>query len=300
MAGSRLFVARDSAATVVSRERLPLAGARLVDRPWSALVEVTVPDVRKPDERHESRGAGWIIFSPLIAGGIAASLGAAELGILVAAVTFFGLAYVEPSLRRRFEAKRSRSAPISARILTASAERAAFEEATRLADSVSTTWPHLGALIETTEAEAMLADALWEIAGVLTRRQKLARVLADLSRPDFAAQSPSDETALELRSHLHATEQALAVLEADLTRRLASLRRAEQAGRNFIREDEMRRAIREARETLGAPDLDLAALSQTALTPADAAADLADQTRSVLDAYRELTAGLHPDHPTPA
>jgi hypothetical protein len=298
VAGSRLYVARDSAATVVSRQRLPMAGAQLVHRPWTALVEVTVPDVREPDEEHEQRGAGWLFGPPVVAGAIAATLGAAEIGIAVAAVTFFAAAYVEPAIRRRVQARRARPAPVTARILTSAADRAAFDEAVGAADAVSATWPRLGALVDTAEAETMLADALWEIAGVLARRQKLSRVLADLSRPDFAAQPAADETALELRSQLEATQRALADLESDLAQRLASLRRAEQAGRDFIREDEMRRAIRQAKETLGSPDPAPTALPSTALTPADTAAELADQTRSVLAAYRELTAGLHSD-PSP-
>ncbi|MCY1145166.1 hypothetical protein OWR29_44805 [Actinoplanes sp. Pm04-4] len=293
MTGSRVYVARDAAATVISRERLPMARARLVDRSWTALVEVTVPDVREPDEERKYGGASWIVVPPLAAGAIAASLGAAEIGIAVAAVAFFGVAYVEPVIRRRWQARRSRPAPVSANILTAAAERVAFDEAVRLADAVSATWPRLGSLIDTAEAEPMLAEAVWEISSVLTRRQKLSRVLAELSRPDFAAQSPSDETALELHNQRQATEQALTTLEADLSQRMSNLRRAEQAGQAFIREDEMRRAISQAKETLGSPDP-----TPSALTPADPAADLANQTRSVLDAYRELTAGLHTDPPS--
>ncbi|WP_250001653.1 hypothetical protein [Actinoplanes sp. M2I2] len=291
MTGSRLYVARDQVATVVSRERLSLDGARLIQHPWSALVEATVPRTRKADELEEPRTTGWLVLPPLVAGGLVAVLGAPEIGVLVAAATFFGAAYVEPAISRRRRAKRARPASVEPRMLIAPAERAAFDEAIALADSVSRTWPHLGSLIDTAEAEAMLADALWEISGLLARRQRLALVLADLRRPDFAAQSPSDETALELRTHLQATEQALAHLEIELARRGSSLRRAEQASRDFIREDEMRRAIRAAQETLAPTDLQV-------LPPADPAADLADRTRSVLDAYRELTDGLHPDQPT--
>ncbi|WP_250027183.1 hypothetical protein [Paractinoplanes maris] len=292
MTGSRLYVARDRVATVVSRRRLRLDGALLVRRPWTALVEATVPQVRELGEPEERSGTGWLVLAPMVGGGLVAVLGAAEVGILVAAAVFFGAAYVEPVIRRRRRAKRNPPAADDARTLIAPAERAAFDEAITLADSVSRTWPRLGSLVDTAEAEAMLADSLWEISGVLARRQRLALVLADLSRPDFAAQSPSDQTALELRSHLQATEKALAEVEADLARRESSLRRAEQAGREFIREDEMRQAIRAAEETLGSTHPE-----SLAITPADTAADLADRTRSVLDAYRELTDGLHPDHP---
>jgi hypothetical protein len=135
---------------------------------------------------------------------------------------------------------------------------------------------------------------LWEIAGVLARRQELVAMLADLNRPDFTASASAEDTALELTAQVRATKAVLAEVETDLARREASLRRAEAAGRDFIRDQDMRSAIRSAEASLraGAP---------VDLPPApahDAAADLADHTRSVLAAYHELTAALTPNRPT--
>ncbi|MGK5678635.1 hypothetical protein [Actinoplanes sp. URMC 104] len=296
--GSRLYVMRDEAAIVVSRERLPMSGTRLVQRSWQALVETTVPSVSKAvEERRSPSGAAIFIVPSLIAGGVVAAFAPIEFGLLMSAVTFFGAAYAEPVVRRRRNARndrRPRPAPSGAHILTASDERATFDRSVALADAISDTWPHLGRLIDVNQAQSMLADALWEISGVLARRQKLAAVLAQLSRPDFAAQSPADGTALEVQAQRDATERALADLQAELSHREASLRRAEQAGRNFTREEEMRRAIRAARESLQPTDPEQSA---AALPPSDPGADLAEQTRTVLDAYRELTADFHPDPP---
>lgn len=119
----------------------------------------------------------------------------------------------------------------------------------------------------------MLADALWEIAGLLSRRQTLTGVLVALSHPEFAAR-PTDELNAQLRS----TKQALSELDVDLAHREASLRRADEAGRDFIREEDMRRAIRSAEMSREAP-----------VPLPDAGMKLADQTRSVLEAYRELS-----------
>lgn len=286
---ARLHVARDSRVTVVSRGRLRLSGGRLVRRPWPALVELTVPVV----EERESVGLALVVVPPTATAVIAAAAVSPEVGVVAGAIVFFALSYLSPTLRRRRGERHPKSRSAAAVTLSAPAERAAFEQAVGIADRVSETWPRLGALIDPAEAGSLLAEALWGIAGVLARRQELARVLADLSRPDFVARSPADGTARELRAHLEATKAALAQLEIDLVRRLVSLNRAEKAGRDFIREQEMRRAIQAAADSLRA-----ARDPQTGPAAEDAGADLAEHTRSVVDAYRELTAGLH-TNPSP-
>jgi hypothetical protein len=166
--------------------------------------------------------------------------------------------------------------------LTAAAERTAFDRAVTVADRVAKTWPALDGLIDVPEAENLLAEALWEIAGGLARRQELKAVLAQLTRPDFAAAPPADATAAKLQTQIRATKEALSAVEIDLAGRLASLGRAEEAGRTLIREREMHEAIRAAERSL-------------ATTSPDPAADLAEHTHLVLTAYRELTTTLHPD-----
>jgi hypothetical protein len=293
VARSRLYVARDEAATIVSRERLRASGSRVVPRPWTALVETTAPSVAGPKPDTSSpHGTALVVLPPLVAFALVTTFSTLELGLATGGAVFFGIAYVEPAVRRRLTRKGATDVPPTAHTLRGEAEREAFGRAVSLADSISRTWPQLGELIDVPTAESMLAEALWEIAAVLARHQQLTVVLADLSRPDFVAQSPSDETALELRTQRQATERALAALELDLARRDSGLRRALQAGRDFIREQQMREAIRKARESLGTDQPD--AIDET---PSDAAADLADHTRTVLDAYRELTDGLRPDPP---
>jgi hypothetical protein len=232
-------------------------------------------------------GPARFLVPPLAVGVLTAVFTSVELGVLAASIVFFGVAYATPGFRRR------RNSPVVAapRLTLAGPEREVFEGATRTVDRIRETWPRLGGLIAVPDAERSLADALWEIAAVLSRRQELSGVLAQLSRPDFAVRAPGDETAQELQTHRRAAEEALAVVDADLARRLASLHRADQAGREFIREEEMRAAIRAARESLGdAGDLPV-------LPVADPAAELADHTRSVLEAYRELTSDLRLEPP---
>lgn len=289
MAVSRLYVARDGKVTAVSRTPLRMSDTHPVRRNWRTLVEVTAQALHPKPPRALS-DAVLVALPPVLAGSLTATFAPVEAGIAVGGAIFFAASYLAPGLRRR--AARSRARRAGVRMLSASPERAAFQQAVDEADRITETWPALGSLIDPAEAEAMLAEALWEIAGLLARRQELNAVLAELNRPDFATVSAADQTVRELRTQLRATRAALAQVEADLSHREASLRRAEEAGRHFIREQEMRQAIRAAENSLrdtpppGLPP-----------PPQDAAADLAEHTQSVLTAYRELTAGLHLNPP---
>jgi hypothetical protein len=286
---SRLYVARDDKITAVSRVPLRMSGADPVRRDWRTLVEVTAPVLRPKPPRLLSDPV-LVILPPVLAGSLTVAFAPVEAGIAVGGALFFAASYVAPVLRRRALAAARRRPEVLT--LSAAAERAAFQRAVDLADRIAETWPSLAALIDVPEASTMLAEALWEIAGVLTRRQELNAVLADLNHPDFAAVSATDRTRRELRSQQQATRVALAQLDAELSRREASLRRAEEAGRAFIRDQEMRRAIQAAEDSLrSAPPAGLSELAP------DPAADLAEQTRSVLAAYRELTTDLHLNPP---
>ncbi len=329
---ARLYVARDDKSTVVSRSRVRMPGARPVRHPWPALVETAAPPGPAPPRDRDRPGLVLAVVPPVATALITTASLSVEAGVAAGAAVFFGTSFLFPLLRRRAgtgpdgisrPAGSASSSPPAERAagrqfslpgrraaggllsllgrrggvdgavtLTDPADRAAFDRALAIADRISATWPRLGSLINPADAEALLAGALAEIAAVLARRRELAAVLAGLSRPDFAARSASDETARELRAHLSATRTALTGVELELARREASLSRAEKAGHDFIREQEMRQAIRAAEESLRTsahPELGPARVP-------DAGADLAEQTRAVVDAYRELTAGPH--HPS--
>jgi hypothetical protein len=287
---SRLYVARDGKNTAVSRGRLRMSGADPVRRNWRALVEVIAP-VLDPRPPRSLSDTVLVVLPPVVAGSLTTALAPLEVGIAVGGAVFFAASYLAPVIRRRAD-RLPRRGRAEVRLLSAPPERAAFQQAVGVADRIAETWPALGPLIDPTDAEPMLAEALWEIAGLLTRRQELGAVLADLSRPDFAAVPAADQTARDLRAQVQATKAALAQVETDLTRREISLRRAEEAGRQFIRDQEMRRAIRAAEDSLrDTPPRGLP-------TPLDPAADLAEHTQSVLAAYRELTTALHTNPPS--
>jgi hypothetical protein len=262
------------------------AGTQPVRRAWRGLAEL-------PSQTGRTRGETALIFAPPAAIGVlAAAFAPVEVGIAAGGVALVASTYFTPLLRRRFAARAAnrRLTRAGNLILTGAAERTAWDRAVAVADRISETWPALASLIDVAEAEILLTDALWEIAGALAHRQELDRLLAELGCPDFAA--APDETAGEVRYQLGAARTARAEIEAELVRREASLRRAEEAGRDFNREQDMRRAIRAAEHSLRTtqpPGL------PPAPPVADAGADLAEHTRSVLDAYRELTAVLRPN-----
>jgi hypothetical protein len=280
---ARIYLARDDRATLVSRRRLRMVAGRPVRHPWKALVE-TDATARATTSATSPAGMALVVGPPVLAGAVITTFAPVEIGIAAGGAVFFAMSYLSPVFRRYLVGRGPRATGGETHRLTAVAERAAFDRVLATADRISETWPGLGSLLEVVDAEAMLADALWEIAGVLARREELSGVLTELSRPDFLAANPSDETARELRIHRRAARLAMAQVESELAAREGNLRRVEQAGRNLVRELEMRRAIRAAEQSL------------RTVQPAagDPAAELAEHTQSVLTAYRELTSAPPP------
>ncbi|MET0423240.1 MAG: hypothetical protein ABW046_05170 [Actinoplanes sp.] len=264
---TRLYVLRRDDAVLVSRSRLRFAGGRPVPRSWSAVVEIVPPaaGARSPAD------TALVVVPSLLAGGALAAFAPLEAAIATGGALLLTLPYVAPRLRRRWAARGADRTPV--RTLT---DRPAVDRVLALADRVAATWPELGTLIDPAEAETMLTEALWEITGVLERRQELTARLTDLTRPGFT-------TAKELTAQVAAVRSALSDSAIDLARREASLRRAEEAGRAFARDRQMHQAIQAAEHSLRA---DVAVAPEV-----DAAADLADRTGAVLTAYRELTTG---------
>jgi hypothetical protein len=264
-----------------------MGSAERVDRPWAALVEWVSADQlavtgrsaapgerpTKPSSRARRALASltdaiFVAVPPVVGGSITAAFAPVEAAYAVGGGILIATSTLAQPVRRRLQSRGLRVSGSEKYTLTS--ERNAFHRAVTVADSISETWPALGSLVDTPEAEQMLADALWEMAGLLSRRQALTGVLADLSRPEF---TPTDELNVQLR----ATKEALSGLDIDLARREASLRRADEAGRDFIREQDMRQAIKAAEVELSA----------TQMLP-DASTRLVDQTRSVLAAYQDL------------
>jgi hypothetical protein len=286
----RLYVARDARVLVVSRQPLRTVGGRTVTRRWPGVLESSsaTPD---PEPPRTLKGAAVVGVPPLVTFAALPLVGvpitfAVGAGMLV----FLGAAYLAPLLRRRMAKGTAVPALTSgsdnARLLFDAEERACFEQALAAADRISDTWPELDGLVDPADADPMLGAALWDLSGLLARRQEVRRVLIGLDRPEYA-DLPAGDAARELETHRSEAAALLAGIDADIARREASLAAAETAGRDVVREREARRAVAEAARALRGltPDPELAPD-----TSEDTAAELAERTETVLAAYRELTA----------
>jgi hypothetical protein len=277
---ARIYVMRDEGVIVVSRRRPGLLRNRPVPRSWDTLAEIPPRTGRAPGET-------TLVFAPPVAlGALAAVLAPAGVGVVVGGAALIASTYLTPQLRRRLAGRRLRR-PDNI-VLRGEKAQAAFDHALGLADRVSETWPSLGALVDTGEAASMLAEALWQISAVLSRREELDAVLQSAGFDPGTA-------SVETRSQLSAARAARARVDAEFQRREAGLRRADEAGRDFIREQQMRQAVQAADETLRSMPLSASPGSALTRPGLDAASDLAEHTRSVLAAYRELTVGLTVD-----
>ena len=296
MARSRLYVARDASVTVIARRRPWTAGSRTVRRRfYPTLVEKALPGEGPQWSVGEAAAVLVPPFAVLVL--TIGAFGSALGGVLAACLVFLLLAYLGP-MRRERQSRRllGRHPSPHQRVLSQNTGREVFELALRSADRVSETWPALAELIRVADAEAMLSEALWELSGVLVKAEEVHTILVELSRPEFAQRSQSDETAREVEEHRRATRAALVTLNEEIARRVAGIERAEAAGWSFIREKEMRRAILAAEESLrGVRAEDSAVVAGVARV--DAGAELAEHTQSVVEAYRELTARFRTDPP---
>ncbi|WP_433829008.1 hypothetical protein ACQP2E_06840 [Actinoplanes sp. CA-015351] len=166
------------------------------------------------------------------------------------------------------------------RVLWTAAERTAFDGALAASRRVRGTWPALDGMVDPVLADRSLTRALDELATVLTRRQDLRRLRADLSGvqvSDIPADSPARAAVAEQSER--ADELWRETGEA-ANRILRSIDTAARAGESFLRERQVAATARYAERTLarvtGAP------------AAAESGPELADRTEAVIAAYRDL------------
>lgn len=271
-----LYVAHDDELVIVSPLPLEVTGGRGMSYAWGSVLEITPAD--PPAEHDPLTGLLYsfaavlvLIGTLLLAGGVAAG-GAA----ILAALAVGGGAVVHRWRQRpgviaapSLETDRDQH-----HVLVEDRDRKIFSDAVDLCQRTSETWPALGALVDVPLAERQLARALFDLAGALERRQELRELHAELAHHDGA---------FELAPRMARLTAALADLDAEVGRRLATLNAVAVAGEELIRDQAVDALARQADEALARLTTSL-----PAATP-DAAADLAERTEAVLRAYRELT-----------
>ncbi|NJC71240.1 hypothetical protein HC031_16185 [Planosporangium thailandense] len=279
-----LYVAHDDQMVIVSTLPLRIRGGRAETFRWGSVVEISPAD---PGEdtvgvRELRRFAVLLLVVAVLFACVRSGwwLIPALGGTVCLAASVVGGwlrregAILAPEIDRR---------PDEHRVLIDDEDREAFSEAIDLGERISKTWPALHGLIDTAAAGRQLAHALWELAGLLERRQDLREVRDDLAEKDHDG-LPADSPAVrELRAQREKVAAALADLDADVHRRLSDLTATALAGENFLREQEIGELIRDTDQRLAE------------LTPHDlpggpeSGAALAEHTQAVLAAYRDLT-----------
>jgi hypothetical protein len=171
-------------------------------------------------------------------------------------------------------------------VLVTAEERAAFGQALGVAERIRAAAPALAGMIDPADADRAVTRTLDDLAAVLSRRQELRRLRAELSdvdHRDLPAESTAVRALTEQRSRV---EVLLAETGATAERLQHSLGAAAVAGENLIREQRIGATAERAEQ----------ALAQLTATGAgrslDAGPDLAERTAAVVAAYRELDSGL--------
>jgi hypothetical protein len=167
-----------------------------------------------------------------------------------------------------------------AKVLWAPEERAAFDRAVVVSRRIRRTWPSLPDMIDPVVADRALTLALDDLATLMSRRQEVRRLRAELSevrRHDVPADSPAVAALATQRVRV---EQLWQETGEQANRILRSINAAALAGETFLREQRIGATARAAEAvlaelTVGAP-------------PAENGPELADRTEAVITAYREL------------
>ncbi len=165
------------------------------------------------------------------------------------------------------------------RVLWTEPERDAFARALAASHRVRRTWPALGDMVDPRLADHSLTRSLDELATLLARRQELRRVRAGLESThdaDIPADSPA-RLAADLQ--WERADELWRESGAAANRILRAIDAAARAGESFIREQQVAATARHAER----------ALARVGGVPiADSGPELADRTRAVITAYREL------------
>jgi hypothetical protein len=278
-----LYVAHDDRMAIVSRLPLEIAGGRGMSFSWGDVLEITPAD--QPAERGPVAGALYGIgaISGIVGGLIllvstVVLAGAPAGGLLaLAGVVAVGGGAVLHRRRQRpgvIEAPRLASDRAQHHVLIEDQDRKVFSDAIDLGQRASETWPALGALVDVPIAERQLAQALFDLAGVLERRQELRELHAELAEHAGSA---------ELAPRMAKAASASAELDDEVTDRMRTLQAVAEAGEELIRDEQVSVLAREADEALAR------LTSAEPAIAADAGSELAERTEAVLRAYRELT-----------
>ena len=167
-------------------------------------------------------------------------------------------------------------------VLYAREERLAYERAVAVSRRIRRTWPALGNMIDPQEADRSLTRALDDLPAIMSRRQRIRRLRAELAAVDDRNLPADSPAVLALAAQRARVDALWRETGASANRILAAINAAALAGENLIRERRIGETARDAE------------LAITGLAAADrarsveAGPELAERTAAVIAAYREL------------
>lgn len=250
-------------------------------------VELESADSRIRDEAPGRRGAraryGTAAVGGLVAGAALSVAATAALGVPVAAVALVGAIV---GYRRR-AARLATAWQREHRVLTHTDDVEAFTAASTATESIVAAWPHLGALAGADDPGPALARSLWNLSGFLVTRAEMRDAHGDLVR--VRRDLPTDTAlAQDVEDRLAQLSASLATVQAEIDVRVGAFEDLAQRCERYLREE---RAIARAREAVRDADQTLTVPGQPTDLALEPGNELAERTRAVLDAYRELTGG---------
>ncbi|MEU4779374.1 hypothetical protein [Micromonospora sp. NPDC023633] len=279
-----LWIASDAKTTAVALTEVGVSGRARVHE-WGSVTDVS-PDAPMSREAANRRASQQMILIAVISIGICLAGGAPYAGVIFVAAFVLAAAAIVGAIRaERQGTVRTpdlRKFPDIHRVLTTPQEQRSFRALVTLAERVGRTLPELDELVEPNEAGELLAQALWDGAKNLARKQDIRTVRDDLRRHE---KDTTDNSSRAYRDFVHQRQQADELwkeVRSELATLVAQLTAAAEAGERFIRD-------RDLDETLQRTEKALAELLIDPMSgPSGASEQLADETTAVLDAYREL------------
>jgi hypothetical protein len=231
-----LYVARDEFKTLVATFPLETRG-KIQTSTWAG-VTVLAPDTPTLAEQRpkKSNAPGVLVFLTLCLVCWAGTSGSWLVAVLCL-VTGVGIASIVAISQRPVQRGALIEPPSNRstewRSLRQGDERIRFDQAIVLAERVSKTWPALGTMIDTSEAQRILRRALWDMGDTLVRRQVVSRAVTDLKSEKGHSLSSDSPLVERLHNTRREAEQRLQAIDVKLADYIAHLQRAAEAGERY-------------------------------------------------------------------
>jgi len=277
-----LYIGHAREMTVVSTRPLKVerGGARTYR--WGRVAEI-VPGPGAPPlgftPAHQMLVLSFALY--LIAAGVAVATGSmwAYLPALAATVALIRSARLEG---RRIKPGTITPPEPDSLVLVAPEDRNDLWSAIQVGKRICGTLPALAGMVDTHNAERLLASALFDVARVLGQRQEVRGLLNELRRQGHHGLPPDSPALRKMKEQKDRLKRALSDLDADVARKIAGLKATDAAGLNFLREREIHRMTSRVDQTLASlTSADHAGMPDSGL-------ELADEMAAVLAVYQEL------------